>query len=61
MSNPNHAAEMGEFMNTRMQIVIKIHGNDLERSYQLDDGKIPENMENNLQEMVDTLLDTSEL
>lgn len=43
-----------------MRITIEIEGRTLVRDYALVDGQIPEEMQENLQDMVDTLLDTDE-
>jgi hypothetical protein len=51
----------GEWLNTTAEITITIHNNTLERRFMLVDGKLPENINEKLQEVVDTLLDTSEL
>lgn len=43
-----------------IQITVRINGISVERHYELVDGQAPENMQENIQDMVDTLLDNEE-
>lgn len=59
MSKPN---EKEEWLNQTITITVtNEHGNELYRKFALDDGLLPTGCRMSLQEMVDTLLDTSEL
>lgn len=61
MSTPNEADLKAEWLNTNMKIEITVHGNSIYRNFGLEDGQVPQSAKENLQEIVDTLLDTSEL
>jgi hypothetical protein len=58
MSKPD---EKAEWLNTTMNIAITVHGQTIDRNYTVSDGQIPEEMQGRVQDMVDTLLDTSEI
>lgn len=44
----------------KIQITVRIGEHELYRNYALVDGQAPENMQENIQDMVDTLLDNEE-
>lgn len=46
-------------MKTNMRVTIEVEGNTLVRDYALTDGQVPEDMQENVQDMVDTLLDNN--
>lgn len=57
MSKPN---EKEEWLNQTITITVtNEHGNELYRKYGLRDGQLPDFMQRELQDIVDTLLDTS--
>lgn len=59
MSQPN---AKGEWLNQTITITVRNEqGNELYRKYALKDGQLPDSMQTSLQDIVDTLLDTSEL
>jgi len=59
MSQPN---AKGEWLNQKIKIIVMTEGgNELYRNYELIDGQVPQSAKEGLQDMVDTLLDTSEL
>lgn len=43
-----------------IQVTVRINGISVERNYELVDGQVPENMQENIQDMVDTLLNNEE-
>ena len=59
MSQPN---AKGEWLNQTITITVRNEfGNEIYRKYELRDGQLPDFMQRELQDMVDTLLDTEEL
>lgn len=42
-------------------IIVKVGEHELERHYAIIDGQVPENIKEDLQEIVDSLLDKTEL
>lgn len=40
-----------------IQVTVRINGISVERNYELVDGQVPDNMQENIQDMVNTLLD----
>lgn len=62
MSYPNQAELEGEWLNQTIKIVVEREdGQFQEMKYKLDDGRVPERTGERIQEMVDELLDLSEL
>jgi len=62
MSYINQSELEGEWLNQTIKIVvIREDGQSLERKYALKDGQTPEVVAIGIQEMVDELLDTSEI
>jgi len=62
MSYINQSELEGEWLNQTIKIVvIREDGQSLERKYALKDGQTPEAVAVGIQEMVDELLDTSEI
>ena len=61
MSQPNIKAEQMEYRNTLAKITIKVHDIEITRVYGIEDGQLSEKAKEELQEVVDTLLDTSEI
>ena len=60
MSKPNPQAERAEYINCDMTLTIKVHGQEIYRKYSLTDGQAPDNMQEEVQDIVDTLLDNEE-
>lgn len=50
-----------EFSTDIMTITIKIRNSNIERKYVLIDGFAPEDMEEKIQDMIDTLFDRTEI
>lgn len=61
MSIPNQAELQAEWLNTLCKITVRVHDNEITRVYGIEDGQLSEIAKEELQDMVDTLLDTSEL
>ena len=45
----------------KIMIIVKVGEGSVERHYAIIDGQVPENIKENLQEIVESLLDKSEL
>ena len=62
MSYPNQAELEGEWLNQVINIVVyREDGQFLNIKYKLEDGRVPERATEGIQEIVDELLDKSEL
>ena len=61
MSQPNPKVELAEWMNTTMEISLTIHDQTITNRFKIDDGNIPDNMQEQLEIMVANLLDLNEL
>ena len=62
MSYPNQAELEGEWLNQIITIrIYRADGQYQDMKYKLDEGRVPERATERIQEMVDELLDTSEL
>ena len=62
MSYPNEAERKAEWLNQSFEVHVKREdGQYLWRKYKLDDGQVPQSAIDELQELVDTLLDMSEI
>jgi hypothetical protein len=62
MSQPNQTELKEEWLNQAIDIkIFRADGQFILRSYRLNDGQVPTEIGKDIQEVVDTLLDTSEL